>query len=318
MLKTILLSATMLSSSLIAESMFTEFNEKVPYVIDAELSHSMFSRSISGSSDKVESEIKDVTYATISATLFPDTYDIELSYSQSIRQNLDSNLYNPFNYDDDAKHFSISMIPYYHKTYGGLGLFYVKSEQNGQYKNKTDSNMRLSEYFVTDKIRFRGIEGTEELKPNQSFQSKEKFSYLGLKYLFPEYEYLPKGANIFYSKMERDSIYFGTVGTANHLIKVSNDGEMYGFGLQRSIDELPEDKISIHQVQLSKGKFEGFPAIKLSEYTLGATYKTKNWYLKADGLIYVAEKFSHKFRTVDLDVPKHTDVMGTLHIGTSF
>ena len=302
----------------LAENAFEEFRENYPFVVNVELSHAMMQRSIAGSVDKVESEVKDVTYATLSATLFPDTYDIELSYSQSIRQNLDNNLYNPLSNSDNAKHFSISMIPYYNEIYGGLGIFYTESEQNGQYKNKTDSTMRLSEYFVTDRIRFRQIEGTEKLKPNQSFQSKEKFSYLGLKYLLPEYEYLPKGANVFYSKMDRDSVYFGTVGKGNHLIRVSNDGEMYGIGLQRSIDELPEGKISIHLLQLSKGKFDGFPAIDLSEYTAGITYKAKDWYLKADGLIYVAEKFSHKFTTVSLDVPKHTDMMATVHLGTSF
>ncbi|HIP12854.1 MAG TPA: hypothetical protein EYG73_09080, partial [Arcobacter sp.] len=122
-----------------AESTLENLKKKVPFVIDVELSHAMMERSIGGSADKVESQVKDVTYATLSATLFPDTYDIEMSYSQSIRQNLDSNLYNPLNNSSNAKHFSISMIPYYHKTYGGLGLFYVESEQNGQYKNKTDS-----------------------------------------------------------------------------------------------------------------------------------------------------------------------------------
>jgi hypothetical protein len=210
------------------------------------------------------------------------------------------------------------MVPYYNEVYGGLGIFYTESEQNGQYKNKTDKTMRLSEYFITDRIRFRQIAGTETLKPNQSFQSKEKFSYLGIKYLLPSYEYLPKGANIFYSKMDRDSVYFGTVGTGNHLIRVSNDGEMYGIGLQRSMDELPVGKISLHLLQLSKGKFDGFPSIKLSEYTAGVTYKAKDWYLKVDGLIYVAEEFSHKFTKVSLDVPKHTDVMATVHLGTSF
>ena len=303
---------------LLGEGTFSDFKEKYPFVVNVELSQSSMSRSISGSVDKVSSKVKGITYATLSATLFPDTYDIELSYSQSIRQKLDSNLYNPLNYDDDAKHLSISMIPYYNKDYGGVGIFYTESEQNGQYTNLTDSTIRLSEYFFTDRIRFRQIDGTEKLKPNQTYQSKEKFSYLGVKYLLPEYKYLPKGTNIFYSKMDRDGIYFGTVGKGQHLIEVSNDGEMYGIGLQRSIDELPEDKISIHLLQLSKGKFNGFPSIKLSEYTAGVTYKAKDWYLKADGLIYVAEKFSHKFTKVTLDVPKHTDVMGTVHIGTSF
>lgn len=304
-----------------AESALENLKKKVPFVIDVELSHAMMERSIGGSADKVESQVKDVTYATLSATLFPDTYDIEMSYSQSIRQNLDSNLYNPLNNSSNAKHFSISMIPYYHKTYGGLGLFYVESEQNGQYKNKTDSTIRLGHYVVTDGIiSFPELAGTDRLKPNQSLQSKEKFSYLGVKYLLPEYEYLPKGANVFYSKMKRDSVYFGTLSRnkSNHLIHVSNDGEMYGFGLQRSLDELPVNKISIHQVQLSKGKFTAFPEIDLSEYTVGVTYKAKNWYLKVDGLIYVAEEFTHQFTNTTLDVPKHTDVMGTLHVGTSF
>ena len=307
---------TLLVAPMFAEDSFENFRENYPFVIDVELSHAMMERSIS--STKVDSQVKDVTYLTLSATLFPDTYDIEMSYSQGIRQQLDSNLYNPLNHDDDSKHFSVSMIPYYSKEYGGVGIFYTESEQNGQYKNQTDSNIRLSEYFFTDKIRFRQIAGTEKLKPNQSYQSKEKFSYLGVKYLLPESEYLPKGTNIFYSKMDRDSLYFGTVGKGNHLIRVSSDGKMYGIGLQRSIDELPEDKISIHLLQLSRGSFNGFPEIDLSEYTAGVTYKAKNWYLKVNGLVYVAEEFSHKFTKVTLDVPKHTDVMGSIHLGTTF
>jgi len=315
----VITTSAILLSPLFSENVLTEFNKKVPYVIDLELSHTMLDRKISGNADKVESQVKDVTYGTISATLFPDTYDIELSYSQSLKQDLDSNLYNPFNHDDDAKHFSFSMIPYYHKTYGGVGIFYTKFEQNSQYKNKVDAPLGLYRYDQsTATPTVQQFVGTDKLVKDQSYQAKEKFSYLGLKYLLPEYKYLPKGTNIFYSKMDRDSVYYSTFANEDRLLHMSGDGRMFGIGLQRSIDELPENKFSLHLVQLSQGKFTDFPDIDLTEYTAGVTYKAKDWYLKVEGLVYTAESFSSDFGGSTLEVYEHRDISGSVHIGTSF
>jgi hypothetical protein len=71
-------------------------------------------------------------------------------------------------------------------------------------------------------------------------------------------------------------------------------------------------------LQVSKGKFDGFPDIELEEFSAGLTYKAKSWYLKMDGLIYIAKKFTHQFEIGVLTVPKHTDVIATFHLGTSF
>jgi len=315
----IIVTLGVVTAPMFAHDAIAQFKEKYPFVLDFEVSHSTLSRTISGSSDDVESEVKDVTYGTITATLFPDTYDIELSYSHALAQNLDSDLYNPLGHDDDANHFSISMIPYYNKKYGGLGVFYVRSEQNSQFKNKNSANLGLYQYIEpATGPTVQQIPGTDKLVTNQSYQAKEKFSYLGLKYLLPTFEYLPKGANVFYSRMDRNSVYFANFANENRLLHMSDKGNMYGFGLQRSLDELPENRLSLHLVQLSKGKFSKFPDIDLSEYTAGVTYKAENWYVKTDALLYVAEAFSADFGGSTLTVPKHSDLMWTFHLGTSF
>lgn len=320
----LLIIQTITITSIFASTLFDELVNESIFIVN--LKNTSFARNISGEAKNIESSINNISYVSISTILFPETFDLKFKYSQNISGTVNSNLYNPLNHDDKSRHFSISAIPYYHKKYGGVGLFYVKSEQNSQYKNTSNDTMRIAEYIQDSKgiIRFPVIAGTENLKINQSFQAKEEFSYLGIKYLLPEYQYLPKGANIFYSKMDKNSIYSGKVYQNNkilhsNLIRVNNDGEMYGIGLQRSINELPEDELSIHLIQLSKGKFNGFPSIELAEYTAGVTYKAEDWYVKFDGLIYEAKKFSHSFTpTIELKVPKHTDIMGTISIGKVF
>jgi hypothetical protein len=296
-----------------------------PYVVDVELAHSSLSRNLSASSSLVDSEVKDVTYATLFLTLFPDTYDIELMYSQGLTQDSDS-----------VKHFSISMTPYYHKKYGGLGIFYTSFEQNALYTNKDATDLNSSRYGSdANGLTLVNIPGVGPLGQGQTLQTEERFTYLGLKYLLPEYKYLPKGANIFYSIMDRQTVYFGTITPQNpagdpvtRILHMEGEGKMFGFGLHRSIDELPENKVSLHMLQLSRGNFSDFPKIKLAEYSAGVTYKAKNWYAKVEGLIYIAEEFTTDLNggigiglgngDERLNIPKSTDTLLTFSVGTSF
>ena len=136
--------------------------------------------------------------------------------------------------------------------------------------------------------------------------------------MLPEYEYLPKGTNVYYSRMDRTTVYYGTWGMVDHLIYVSGRGDLYGFGLQRELHELPKNKLSLDLLQISKGGFSSFPDLDLYELSLGATYMRDSFYVKAFGLVYVADEFSALLDDQELFIPRQTDTLINVKVGMSF
>ena len=296
------------------------------YHFNLDLTYNSLARSIVGHENLVESKINDVLNGSFAVTFFPGDYNIKLGLSKSISDTVDSGLYNPLNHDDDVTNFSFSVSPYYDKDYGGLALFYTSVEQNSQYKNKTNDPMGLYKYSNTG---LNLVQVAPSLPAGDSYQSKEEVSYLGVKYLLPESKFLPKGANIYHSIMDRTIVYLARFsGTATEyfdtsngnfrLLHVSDKGKLYGFGIQRSLDDLPLNKFSLDLLQISKGGFTGFPDIDLSEFTIGVTYRAENWYVKLVALKYIAHQFKASFDNKDLLVPIQSDILGSIHIGYSF
>jgi hypothetical protein len=283
-------------------------------LFDVDLSYVTMHRSIDNADNIIDSNVNDILNVSLLATLFPKEYDLQIGYSHNLTNNVDKNLYNPRNYNNNVEHFLISAKPYYNEQYGGLGIFYTMAQQNSSYTNKSGATLMLNEYSGTT------MNNTGTLSANQGYKSKEKASYLGIKYLLPEYKYLPKGANIYYSIMDRTTVYYGrTLNDAtDHLIYMSGKGNMYGFGLQRELYELPMNELSLDLVQISKGSFSDFPNLDLLEYTAGATYKSEHFYVKAFALVYIAQEFNSNMGGMQLHIPKMTDIMGTIKVGTSF
>jgi len=319
LIKRALVSFFFLFSILHAE-LYENNNSDKNFTVNVDLFYASLARSIDGFEDRVSSTVNDILQIKMALNIFPKTYDIKLEYSQNLTETVDSNLYNPKGYDETASSLLLSIIPWYDKRYGGLGLFHTYAQQNSHYVNKTASPMALVSYEL-DNSAMSGWEllsFANDLNSNQSFQSKEEVSYTGFKYLLPKFSYLPNGANIYYSTMDRSTVYFATYDGVNKLIALSGKGELYGFGLQRSFTELPNDQLSLDLIQLSKGGFTGFPAVELSEYTAGVTYKTKKWYIKAVTLMYIVESFSTSLNNKILSIPKQTDIFTSLHFGLRY
>ena len=283
-------------------------------------SYVSLNRDISGASDKVDAKVFPIFSATIGAVFFPGKYDLKLSYTHNITDSVDSGLYNPLNYNDSVSTIEVSVIPYYHKRYGGIGLFYTDAQQNAKYTNKTNTPMPLTTYDWTDATHTRWglVPISPDVPSGSSYQSKETFSYLGIKYMLPEYAYLPKGVNFYYSIMDRTTVYYGTWGAVDNLIYISGKGNLYGFGLMRELHELPKNKLSLDLLQISKGSFTDFPNLDLYELSLGATYKRNSFYLKAFALVYIADTFTALLDNKKLFIPRQTDTLVNVKVGVTF
>ena len=290
--------------------------------VDVSLAASYVSlnRNISDAGDKVDSKVFPIFSATFGVVFFPGEYDLKLSYTHNITDSVDNGMYNPHDYDDSVSSIEISVIPYYHKRYGGIGLFYTDAEQNAKYTNKTDKSMPISMYDWTDATHTSWglIPIADDLPSGNSYQSKESFSYLGIKYMLPEYKYLPKGVNLYYSIMDRTTVYYGTWGAEDTLIYISGKGNLYGFGLLRELHELPKNKLSLDLLQISKGSFSGFPNLDLYEFSLGSTYKRDSFYIKAFALVYIADEFNALLDNKKLFIPRQTDTLINVKIGVTF
>jgi hypothetical protein len=257
--------------------------------------------------------VDDILHLKATLTLLPETYNMTLGLAKNITQNVRNDLYNPNNYDSDVYHLNIAATPWYHETYGSIGLFYTAFEQNSRFINKTDHAIGPYKY---DGKTLTWVAAA--VPAGKSYQTKEKASYLGIKYLLPRSEWFPKGANIYYSTMDRSTVYYATTtwsGTqTDRILHISDTGVLYGLGLQRALHELPEKSLSLDLLQISKGGFGSYPRISLSEYTAGATYRGKGWYLKGIMLLYVVEEYSNGA----LFVPRQSDYMTSVHLGMSF
>lgn len=283
------------------------------YAVDLETVYVNMTRSIDNGATDVESKVDDILHLKMTLTLFPKTYNITLGYAKNITENVDNDLYNPNGYDSDVSHIYVAATPWYHESYGGLGLFYTSSDQNSRFVNKTDHDIGPYKY------KGKTLTWAAPAIPSgESYQTKEKASYLGVKYLIPQLSWLPKGANVYYSTMDRSTVYYAATtwnGTkTDRILHLSDTGALYGFGLQRSLHELPREHLSLDLVQISKGAFGSFPKIELSEYTAGATYRGRGWYLKGVMLLYVAEEYANG----GLYVPRQSDYMTSIHLGMSF
>lgn len=289
-------------------------NANSDYRFDVNIAYDTLSRSLSGFEDRAKSTVDDVAKVSFGVNFLPDTYNVYVSFSHSLTESIDSGLFNPFGFDDKAKSYHFSMIPWFDKEYGGVGIFFNYAEQNAKFDNRTGSTLAVAQYdgntspFVIDVF---------NVAANQSFQSKESASYLGLKYLLPARDYLPEGFNVYYSTMDRETVYYGDFGGADKLIHIDDKGKLYGFGIQRELKDLPEDQFSLHLLQISIGGFDGDTPVDLSEYTAGVTYKMKDQFVKLTALIYVVEDTSFDFGTV-LRIPKQTDVFASINYGMLF
>lgn len=283
------------------------------YRVDLETVYVNMTRTIANGGTDVESKVDDVLHLQGTLTLLPETYGITLSYAKNITKNVESGLYNPNGYDSDVSHLYAAVTPLYHETYGGVGIFYTSSEQNSRFINKTDHAIGPYKYNGTTLTWV-----APAIPAGASYQTKEKASYLGVKYLLPTFSWLPRGANVYCSTMDRSTVYYATTTWSgvktDRIVHVADTGVLYGFGLQQALHELPEEKLSLDLVQISKGGFGSFPKIELSEYTAGATYRGKGWYLKGVMLLYVAEEYKKD----NLHVPRQSDYMGSVHLGMSF
>lgn len=282
------------------------------YHVDLETVYVNLTRTIDTGA-RVESKVDDILHLKATLTLLPETYNLTLGYAKNLTENVKDNLYNPNRYDSDVSHLYAAATPWYHERYGGIGIFYTASEQNSRFINKTDHDIGPYKY-----IGHTLTAVAPAIPAGASYQTKEKASYLGVKYLLPKSSWLPRGANVYYSTMDRSTVYYATTDwggmKSDRIVHVSDTGVLYGFGLQRALHELPEEKLSLDLVQISKGGFGSFPKIELSEYTAGATYRGRGWYLKGVMLLYVAEAYSKE----GLHVPRQSDYMGSIHLGMSF
>ncbi len=293
-------------------------NKSFHYAIDLE--YDTLSRSIDQSDGKVSSQVNDLLRLKFEMHLLPQTYDIKLSYTRSITDNVNAAAYNPNNYNKETQSYKLIATPYYHKQFGGLALFHTKQEQNSHYTNLTASAMPLVSYQI-DNSKPSGwdlLSFANDLASNQAVQYKEAASYTGFKYLLPQNDYLPKGFNIYYSTMDRSTLYYARYGGVDSLIALSGKGKLYGLGVQRSLHELPNKQLCVDLIQISKGGFSGFPAVKLSEYSAGLAYKSDQWYVKGIALLYVAESFESSLNNKSLITPKQQDIFASLHLGISF
>jgi len=275
-------------------------------------------RKIDVSKDIIEATVFPVLSASLEIVLLPKTYNLKLAYTRDIIDGVDDNLYNPKGYDDTTSFLELSMIPYYNKDYGGLGIFYTSAQQNSKYTNNANTDMPINKYdMVNGTLPLLPV--TTNLPANQSYQSKEKVDYLGIKYMLPTYKYLPKGANIYYSQMDRTTVYYANFANQNQLIEISGKGKLYGFGLQRELHDIKLDVFSLDLLQFSKGGFSGFPDLELYETSVGGVYKSKNFYIKAFALVYVAKEFSYQFFSSEtLTIPQTTDTLLSVKLGTTF
>ncbi len=283
------------------------------YALDIESSYVNLTRTIDNGATAVRSEVDDVLHLKTTLTLWPQTYNLTLSLSKNLTKNVEEGLYNPNGYDSSVTHYYAAATPWYHPEYGGLGVFYTHAEQNSRIINGTDHAIGPYTYVGQTLTAV-----APEMPSGARYQTKEKASYLGVKYLLPEISWLPKGANVYYSTMDRSTVYYATTtwsGVAtDRIIHLDDTGVLYGFGLQRALHELPQNALSLDLVQLSKGSFGNFPKIRLSEYTAGATYRGQGWYVKGIVLLYVAEAY----RSGALSVPRQSDYLTSVHLGISF
>ncbi len=324
LLFTLAISTTVLYAESIKDPLVNPLTKTKPltkkeklFIYDIDLSYHGLSRSISTSSNGLSSSVNDILHINFQATILPESYDIELNYVKNLTNNVDASLYNPQNLDSDTESIYASMIPWYDNTYGGLGVFYSSAQQNSQYFNNSGSAVALVSYTwdSSQPSNWNLLSIATDLSSGQGVQVKEKAAYTGFKYLLPQTKYLPKGSNVYYSTMNRSSVYFATFDGVDKLIYLSGTGTMYGLGIQRSLHELPTNELTLDLVQLSKGAFSGFPAVALSEYTAGATYKAENWFIKGLALIYVAEEFSTTLNSKALIIPQQTDIFYSLSFG---
>jgi len=313
----IVLYITVMASVLHANSNFFK-NDLI--FLDADFTYVTLERMIENSSDSVHADVNDIVNVTATATLLPKSYNIQLSLGKNLTDNVDDGLYNPQGYDSNAYHAYFSIAPYYHPKYGGFGLFYTFAQQNSIYSNVSNSPIALSQYAVdeTSIDNWNLLPFAGALQPNESLQFKEEVSYVGVKYYLPAYSFLPQGTNIFYSQMDRSTLYYGTLGGRDQLILVAGKGQMYGFGLQRELYELPNNRLSVDLVQISKGGFADFPKLELYEASGGVTYKMSNFFMKAFALIYVADEYNAQLNGEALHIPRVTDLLLTMHAGVSF
>lgn len=313
-----LLVTLILSTLLYAESLNNRFSDQ--FLINLNLSYVVMDRSILGADSVVDSKVNPILNATIGVTLFPSTYNLSLGYTHNITTNVDDNLYNPYQYDDNVEHYFISAKPYYNEKFGGVGIFYTFASQNSSYQNKLSTTMMIGKYGRdwTQPSGWNLVKQYPSIQPQQTFQSKEKASYLGIKYLFPKYKYIPKGSNVFYSIMDRTTVYYSTLATNHYLIYMSGKGKMYGCGLQRELYELPNNQVSLDLVQISQGIFSDFPKIKLNEFSAGLTYKRDNLFVKLFALVYISNSYDATLNSQPLHIPATRDIMATIRFGTSF
>jgi len=289
------------------------------YYLSASLSYMKMLRTIDTSETKVSSKIDDVANISLEAIILPEFLNITLNYSRNITPNIDTNMFNPFDYDDSAHHLSASIEPWYDERFGGVAVFYSLTQQNSSYTNETDSNISVRQYELLTPTTW-GLKtiSNATLTSKSSIQFKEQASYTGFKYLLPTFDILPKGLNVYYSIMDRTMLYYATYDAVDTLVYVDSAGYLYGIGYQRSLMELEENKLALHLVQVSKGAFQTFPAINLSEYTAGLTYKGSNWYVQAVALIYVSESYTGTIDNKNLVVPTQTDYFLSAYAGISF